>query len=358
MMATHRQQTPRLVICRAAGYLVKLKTDLLANDIVVSRLYRGRFALADRPLHFGSLVAALGSCLDARSRDGEWLVRMEDIDRPRNVPGAADGILATLEAFGFAWDGPVLWQTSRLEAYRAIVDDLKAGGLVYGCACSGGNRRFGKPSGGGRRPDLSRNLPPGLPPGRVPRAWRLRVTTGRWPSSTGSRAGWPSAWSATSGISSCCGPTAVRLPVGRGGGRCLAGHHPGRARRRSDRFDAAANLAATVSRLRHAGVCHLPVATNRAGRSFPSRPWRRPWERSPSLLTWCGPCVFSGSARRPTWSGRRWPKSGPGPWPIGIWPPCRGDGPCLFPLRRWLDAVGLPVPGPKPDSLIKARTAP
>lgn len=156
---------------------MKLKTDLLANDIVVSPLYRGRFAPSPTgPLHFGSLVAALGSCLDARSRDGEWLVRMEDIDRPRNVPGTADGILATLEAFGFAWDGPVLWQTSRLEAYRAIVDDLKAGGLVYGCACS--RREIADSA---NRPAVDGGLAypgtcrPGLPPGRVPRAWRLRV---------------------------------------------------------------------------------------------------------------------------------------------------------------------------------------
>ena len=99
--------------------------------------YRGRFAPSPTgPLHFGSLVAAVGSYLDARTQGGEWLVRMEDVDTSRNVPGAADDILRTLAAFGFVWDGPVFYQTSRLAAYAEALALLKQRGLAYGCACS------------------------------------------------------------------------------------------------------------------------------------------------------------------------------------------------------------------------------
>ena len=99
--------------------------------------YRGRFAPSPTgPLHFGSLVAAVGSYLEARTRGGEWLVRMEDVDTPRNVPGADSQILATLEASGFEWDGPVLWQSRRLAAYAEALDRLASAGMAYGCVCS------------------------------------------------------------------------------------------------------------------------------------------------------------------------------------------------------------------------------
>ena len=139
--------------------------------------YRGRFAPSPTgPLHFGSLVAAVGSYLDARQQGGEWLVRMEDIDTPRNVPGAAEQILAALERFGFEWDGPVLWQSTRLDAYTAALDCLQQRGVLYACACSRKEiaDSASRPAidGGLAYPGTCRN---GLPPGRAARAWRLRV---------------------------------------------------------------------------------------------------------------------------------------------------------------------------------------
>lgn len=139
--------------------------------------YRGRFAPSPTgPLHFGSLVAAVGSYLEARVQGGEWLVRMEDVDAPRNVPGAADSILHTMEAFGFEWDGPVLYQSRRLDAYAEALEQLKNAGLAYGCACSrkeiADSATRPAIDGGLAYPGTCRD---GLPAGRQARAWRLRV---------------------------------------------------------------------------------------------------------------------------------------------------------------------------------------
>jgi glutamyl-Q tRNA(Asp) synthetase len=99
--------------------------------------YRGRFAPSPTgPLHFGSLVAAVGSYLEARTRGGEWLVRMEDLDGPRVMAGVAAHILRTLRGFGFVWDGPVVWQSARTDAYHAALHRLGAAGQVYPCSCS------------------------------------------------------------------------------------------------------------------------------------------------------------------------------------------------------------------------------
>jgi glutamyl-Q tRNA(Asp) synthetase len=97
----------------------------------------GRFAPSPTgPLHFGSLVTAVASYLDARAKGGQWLVRMEDLDTPRNVPGSDTNILQTLERFGFEWDGPVLYQSLRLEAYREALDQLRRAGHAYPCSCT------------------------------------------------------------------------------------------------------------------------------------------------------------------------------------------------------------------------------
>lgn len=138
--------------------------------------YRGRFAPSPTgPLHFGSLVAALGSYADARAAAGEWLVRMEDLDPPREQPGAADAILRGLEAFGFEWDGPVMRQSLRGDAYRDALDRLAALGASYPCACTRKELQdsaLTAPDGSLVYPGTCRE---GLPPGKAMRGVRVRV---------------------------------------------------------------------------------------------------------------------------------------------------------------------------------------
>jgi glutamyl-Q tRNA(Asp) synthetase len=99
--------------------------------------YIGRFAPSPTGnLHFGSLVAALASFLDARAHDGLWLLRIEDIDPPREQPGATSAILKSLEAHHLFWDGDVLYQSQRSEAYRAALQTLETQQLSYRCTCS------------------------------------------------------------------------------------------------------------------------------------------------------------------------------------------------------------------------------
>lgn len=138
----------------------------------------GRFAPSPTgPLHFGSLVAALGSCLDARARGGRWLLRLEDVDEPRCLPGAGDEILRALTACGFEWDGPVLAQSARKSRYREVLDTLKTSGRAYPCACT--RRELADsalaPDGAHIYPGTCRK---GLPDGKAARAWRLRVEVG------------------------------------------------------------------------------------------------------------------------------------------------------------------------------------
>ena len=140
--------------------------------------YRGRFAPSPTgPLHFGSIVAAVGSHLDARTTGGEWLVRMEDIDEPRAVSGAAESILRTLERFGMAWDGDVVFQSQRKALYRAVFERLRHDASVFACACTRrevADSTLGQ-DGTPRYPGTCRN---GLPSGRDARAWRLKVEPG------------------------------------------------------------------------------------------------------------------------------------------------------------------------------------
>jgi len=99
--------------------------------------YRGRFAPSPSgPLHFGSLVAAVGSYLDAKVNQGKWLVRIEDIDTTRVVKGAATDILNTLDAYCLNWDENVVYQTQRLTIYQDAVNSLSKQHLIYACQCS------------------------------------------------------------------------------------------------------------------------------------------------------------------------------------------------------------------------------
>ncbi|OGA13365.1 MAG: tRNA glutamyl-Q(34) synthetase GluQRS [Betaproteobacteria bacterium RIFCSPLOWO2_12_FULL_63_13] len=138
--------------------------------------YRGRFApTPSGPLHFGSLVAALGSFLEARRRNGQWLLRIDDLDPPRELAGAADCILSALEAFGFEWDGAVMYQSKRGEAYQQAIERLDARGALFRCACT--RKEVADSSlvfdGEHVYPGTCRQ---GVPPGRVARTTRVRVT--------------------------------------------------------------------------------------------------------------------------------------------------------------------------------------
>jgi len=140
-----------------------------------SACYVGRFAPSPTgDLHFGSLVAAVGSFVDARAHNGTWGLRIEDVDRTRAVRGAADAIRRSLVRFGLHWDGPVVTQSERGEAYAGALDRLVTAGLAFPCGCT---RREVREAGirgpaGFLYPGTCRA---GLPPGRRARAWRFRV---------------------------------------------------------------------------------------------------------------------------------------------------------------------------------------
>jgi glutamyl-Q tRNA(Asp) synthetase len=128
----------------------------------------GRFAPSPTgDLHFGSLVAAVGSYLQAKSSGGDWLVRVEDIDPPREVPGSAERLLSELDRFGMRSDAPVLYQSRRTAAYESALQNLLGSGQAFWCGCS----RSDLPA-SGVYPGTCRN---GLPPGKLPRSVRVKA---------------------------------------------------------------------------------------------------------------------------------------------------------------------------------------
>lgn len=143
---------------------------------LVSTVAAGRFAPSPTgPLHLGSLIAALGSYLLARQAGLRWLLRIDDLDRPRVVPGAAEGILDLLQALGFIWDAEPLWQNRRTTRYAEVLAQLKAAGLVYPCSCSRREILASAPHRGEEGaiyPGTCRQGPVGR---REQLAWRLRV---------------------------------------------------------------------------------------------------------------------------------------------------------------------------------------
>lgn len=126
----------------------------------------------------GSLVAAMASYLDARSRDGEWLLRIENLDPPREVPGSADEIIRTLERLGFAWDGDILYQSDRDTAYVEVLEHLLDSGMAFRCGCSRKDIATTSQRKGPEGPIYPGTCRNGVPHGREPRSVRLRAEAG------------------------------------------------------------------------------------------------------------------------------------------------------------------------------------
>jgi len=151
---------------------------------MTTAIYTGRFAPSPSgPLHAGSLAAALASYLDARAHGGRWLLRIEDVDTPRVAPGADQIIMQQLQALGMRWDGEVVWQSERDAAYQRAWTRLREQGLLYPCACTRREIADSVLPGAddvgitGERP-YPGTCRAGLPPGRAPRAWRVRIPAG------------------------------------------------------------------------------------------------------------------------------------------------------------------------------------
>ncbi len=142
---------------------------------IIQKPPTGRFAPSPTgSLHLGSLAAAVASWLSARAENGRWLVRIEDIDTPRVVPGSAAEILAALQRYGLEWDGEVVWQSRRTHLYEAALECLRASRLVFDCACSRADLQRAASAPLGAEPVYPGTCRNGLPPGKAARAIRFR----------------------------------------------------------------------------------------------------------------------------------------------------------------------------------------
>jgi glutamyl-Q tRNA(Asp) synthetase len=160
------------------GLIVCSETNINFSMILSDQSITGRFAPSPTgALHTGSLVAAVGSWLMAKCTGGCWLLRIDDLDTPRQVPGMADDIQATLESFGLVWDGEISWQSRNIAEYRAAFEKLVVQGLVYPCGCS---RREIVQSASAPHPEDDCIPYPGIcragmREGAVIRSWRVRA---------------------------------------------------------------------------------------------------------------------------------------------------------------------------------------
>lgn len=209
--------------------------------------YRGRFAPSPSgPLHFGSLLTALGSYLDAKSQGGLWFLRIDDLDPPRIAPGATDAILRALEVYGLEWDGAVQYQNQCSAAYVAAFAKLQANAQVYACACS--RREIADSHVGPAQTSIyPGTCRQGLAPGKTARmapehtgcASELRGSATRRNHAKFRSCEWRFRGAA-------CG-WLVCLPTRRGGGRCRVGDNTRRARRGFARLHLAPSVFAAVA---------------------------------------------------------------------------------------------------------------
>ena len=299
----------------------------------MSQFYRGRFAPSPTgPLHFGSLVAAAGSYLDARAHHGEWKVRMEDADMTRCSPKWAFDILQTLEAFGFEWDGEVLYQSSpdRQKAYAVALEQLTAKGILYPCGCSRkeilDSQTGPSADHGARYPGTCRN---GLGEARIARTWRLRVDDGPVTFTDRVRGFFEQRLESSIGdfvLKRFDGPFAYQLAVvvddaDQGITDVVRG---------ADLLDSTPRQIYLQRQLgyRQPRYLHLPVVTNGAAQKLSKQTGAKPLRRSDAISLLCDAFAFLGLAPPPALQDTSLPELWA--WGIEPWQHTNAAGPATI----------------------------